>query len=201
MKKLKIVGSLVLLGMVAVGVSSASSITPESFTQTYTPPGGPIQLAPGGTNSITLLWNFFAMPDWQIVVGIDSVDFSVTLGLGDPAKPSTFTLYLQDTLQDLIGPKALVNSGTPVAASGGLSGFQQTINITDATAINAFLTDGVVNTLLTRDPIGSTGSSNSFYVISQMITVNAEVTPEPATYILIGAGLAGIAMIRRRLRT
>jgi len=186
--------------MVSVGVSSASSITPESFTQTYTPPGGSQQLAPGVGNSITLLWNFFAIPDWAIVVGIDSIDFTVTLGLGDPNKPSTFTLYLQDPLLDLLGPKALVNSGVPVSAPGGLSGFEHTINIMDPSVINAFLSDGVVNTLLTRDPIGSTGSTNSFYVLSQVITVNAEVTPEPATYILIGAGLAGIAMIRRRLQ-
>lgn len=187
---------LALLVLLVAGVSSATSITPYSFTQTVVPAGGSMQFAPGVQNSLTLAWNFFAIPQWATVVAVDSVEFGLTLVPGLQAQ-STFTLELQDTLTTLFGPQLAVNSGTP----GPNGSFTFLTTVTDPQVLAAFLADGFVNTLLARDPgpgqLG--GSGNSFFLLSSTITVNAEITPEPSTYILIGAGLTGLALLRRRI--
>lgn len=196
MKTIKRTSCLVLLALLVAGVSSATSITPYSFTQTVVPVGGSMQFAPGVNNSLTLAWNFFTMPLWENVVSLDSVEFGLTLVPGIQAQ-STFTLELQDTLSTIFGPRLAVNSGTP--GSGGTYTFLTTV--TDPSVLSAFLADGFVNTLLARDPgPGQTGGSgNTFFLLGSTITVNAEITPEPSTYILIGAGLAGLAFMRRRI--
>lgn len=183
-------GCLAVLVVLLAGVSSAAS-----FTQTNSPAGGILQFAPGHTNSLNLMWNFYAIPEWALVSSIDNVQFGLVLAPGQQAT-STFTLELMDTLTTVIGPRTAVTSGTPL----GNSTYSFLATSTDPVVLNAFLADGVVNTLLARDPgPGFPGASgNTFLLLSSSITVNAQLIPEPATYLLLGAGLGALALLRRR---
>jgi hypothetical protein len=73
---------------------------------------------------------------------------------------------------------------------------------TGQTVLNAFLADGFVTTLLARDPSFGQGSrTNAFRFYTSDIIVNAEVVPEPSTYVLIGSALVGAVVFLRRKRT
>lgn len=174
----------------------ALTTSPVTFTLTNSAPAPPgyIQLASGGISSLPLNWNFFALPGWADVVEVTSVEFDLTLGLNNPANPSKFTLYLQDTLSNLIGPQTLVNSGT----AGPQNTFTFNFLTSDPTIVSAFLSDGFASTLLARDPGGN--NTNSFLYVRSAIIVNAQATPEPASYLMIGTGLTAAALFFRRRR-
>jgi hypothetical protein len=189
-----------------VEITAQSALMPETFKLTYDAPNPPgyIQFQSGGTNSISVNWNFFALLGWTTVQAIDSVEFDLTLALANTSFPNaTFTMELEDTLSTIFGPKTLVNMGVPGPNNTyNFSVILDNSTPTGQTVLNAFLADGFVTTLLARDPsFGQGQRTNAFRFYSGDIIVNAQVIPEPATYVLIGSGLLGAALFVRRKRT
>ena len=190
----------------SIEVTAQSPLTPETFKLTYDAPNPPgyVQLQSGGTNSVPINWNFYSLLRWTTVQSIDSIEFDLTLALANPTYPNaSFSMQLEDTLSTIFGPKTLVNSGLLDPATNTYT-FSAVLDNTTAMGqdvLNAFLADGFVTTLLVRDPSWGQGqATNAFRFYAGDITVQAEITPEPSTYVLMGSGLLGAVLLLRRRR-
>lgn len=183
--------AVLLIGLLAAATAShATVVTPYQFT--ITQPGG-VQMAPDGISSLPVFWSFVGLPSWDQLFSIDSVTFNLRLGQDDPARPSSFSYQLADTLTLLIGPQ------TPVIPGGTTQSHVHSVTITDADVLGAIFADGTFQTMLFRDPgWGDEGQDNYFLYLGSSVSINAQIVPEPGTFLMLGAGMVGLALLVRR---
>jgi PEP-CTERM motif len=141
-------------------------------------------------------WDFTVLAGWSNVVSIDSVKVTETFSgvTGEDQFQSTIINFAQPlgtasaiffmfTAQSL----ATTETATFTPGSGGFT----VADVTGSSVLGDFHTRVARNT---PNPPGTTGA---FTLNTIKIDITAE-TPEPATFALMGLGLAGIALIARR---
>ncbi len=192
------IGALVLLGILGVqGRVQAAPITVNylgNFVNGTTGDQGLPYFLDDDPNNLRLK---FFVPDFAKLVRLDSVEFEVDLF--DDADADLETGVLVFVVKNVSFPNILANgffdldgftAGSPLTLPGALCGCELDL------ALQEIQGDGIFF-LRVNGRAGQSAPNSDFWVQGARVTINGAI-PEPASIGLLGAGLAGLAIARRR---
>jgi hypothetical protein len=202
----KLVGLLVV-ALFCVGMANASTFSEAC------PPGGIVQ-GPGtpgiSGNSVCAAFTvpmgdtltsveIFISGDWSLgVTGGNTLNYTYTITGGTPAfTPSTLT----ESVQGNQGfSSAFIFAGCPEVGGSDTAACTQNLSLNGLATYASVVVTGVGSWAAGSAGLSPTGAED-FGVVSVIFTYGPTVTtPEPASLLMIGGGLIGLAVFARRKR-